>query len=177
VGEGETIGSSGVDFLDLSKKIVTGAPFGIGNCYGLILLWNGKGSLPKGVDPWNYGGGWLKGDKKFEGEKSLIPITSNQTEPGLVPWGSGKYYSETYYPGDLFKSLTEGKRETRNPKFGDLCLFWRGSFITHAAIVLGNSRSGEVYILQKVNAFAPYAVTTVNQRYISTFGTPYYYGK
>lgn len=45
------------------------------------------------------------------------------------------------------------------------------------AIVLGKNENGGVYVLQKLNAAEPYAVTLIDHPRVAEFGTPVYYNR
>jgi hypothetical protein len=77
--------------------------------------------------------------------------------------------------GGLFAALTKGRKQTKNPAFGAIALFYDkdNTEIDHAAVVLGRSQKGEVYLVQKINASRPYGVSSVNHPLIRPWDPVY----
>ncbi len=182
---GGTLGGSGVDLMQLpevdedtgrpKKSRIRGYPFGWGNCYGLLGLCRGR-KPPPGVEPQNLGMGWLKGEP-FTGS----PETALPDRPGtqVLPERAGGKPAFICPEGGLLGDLTKGRNETKQPRFGAIGLFRRNDLedkgIRHGAFVLGRSRNGTVYLLQKLDSAAPYTVSPADHPYLKEFGVPTYY--
>lgn len=57
--------------------------------------------------------------------------------------------------------FTGGREKTDRPNYGAIALFYRDEVVCHAAIVLGRSNAGEVFVIQKMNNAQPYTVSKI----------------
>ena len=161
------------------KKPLHGFPFGWGNCYGFVGLF--RGVKPReGHPPQNLFLGPLKGEGFWSADPDRAPAEagfypSDRPYPKEIggPWGA------IVPEGGLGRLLTGGMERTRQPTFGSVALFRRDDDMgfRHAAIVLGRSKEGTVYVIQKLNQAAPYAISPVNHPLLQDFGSPIYYSR
>lgn len=169
-----TIGSAQIDLMRRTvfgddgrvkqEALKSGAAFGSGNCFGFVGLWLGKVS-PAPVPEREYGMAGLDSEPVIagKGHKPGINQVGTATEPRVV---------EVPKEG-LLAFLKQGRKPVTDPRFGALALFETSKKeIRHAGIVLGRSRRGKVYILQKLNPGSPYAISTVDHPYFEWEGDP-----
>lgn len=174
--DAKTFGECGVDpavgkIADEAKGTIViwnGYVWGMGQCYGFVGVYVGV-EPPKGVTPKHFSLYPIKGEPSFPGAEG----TPGKSEATNIPAIGGLVGS--YSPKEGLENFFKGKGATDRPTFGDIAVFRRDKEITHAAIVVGVSRSGVVYILQKMNQCHPYSVSNVTSESLQEFGKPEYY--
>ena len=151
---------------------------GFSNCYVCAAQCAGSLNLCFGrqVDPWNIMLAETAPNTRIAGHSQTIraPGVYRPSAKTVPP----ELNAIVYAPEGGIEHLLIGKRTpTKRPSLGAIAMFSNndGQF-THAAFVLGRSRQGRVYILQKLNQCQAYYISTVQwaveQR---RFGTPSYY--
>ena len=130
--------------------------------------------LPADVDPPNLSMGWLDTEKfGAPGEKN-----PRMTTITLVLAGHVTNVCEYIPTGGLYDFLTRGRKKVNTPSFGAVAIFKRGPDTVHAAITLGKSSSGQVYVLQRLNFREPIVITTLNDPVLAGYpNPPLYYAK
>jgi RHS repeat-associated protein len=132
--------------------------FGYGNCYAFAAAMLGI-ELPGEVSDVMLGG--------TEADFGIIDagtaLKSDFLRPGVYerPAENGVVYVPN---AGVTQTLVGNGEPTEVPEFGDLVLFGQPAYV-HAAIVLGISQSGEIYIIQKLNEGKPIAITTIPAPY------------
>jgi hypothetical protein len=182
IPKGKTLGTSGIDLMQMLeydergrivKSPLGGYFYGGGNCYGFVGLFLGV-KPPKDILPRNMGLGPLKSETEIASfGKDQLP------EKPTVLYGKeqvGGKHGYVYPEGGLWALLTKGRATTKAPNFGAVAVFGRDKKgISHAAIVLGRSQKGDVYVLQKLNMNAPCTVSKATHPYLQGYGKPTYY--
>ncbi|MCZ2341591.1 MAG: hypothetical protein LC104_07310 [Bacteroidales bacterium] len=184
VPQGKTVGNSGVNWLQGNSfgddgQQLTGKyssnKFGWQNCYGFVGLAIGV-ELPNGATAYDFGMAALTSE----------PVAGAIDDEARVYNPFQQYLPDPRYDSvrtlvpemGLIKTLTGGGMKSDTPSFGAVALFKQSTNkYAHAAIVLGKNENGGVYVLQKLNAAEPYAVTLIDHPRVAVFGTPEYYAR
>jgi hypothetical protein len=183
IPKGKTLGTSGIDLMQtleesdsgrIVKTPISGYPFGWGNCYGFVGLFLGV-EPPKDIAPQNVGVGSLRDEKEIAGFGSdELPEKPTVLYSKEMAGGKSGY---VYPEGGLWSLLTKGREKTNAPNFGAIAVFQLDDKkgVRHAAIVLGRSQKGDVYVLQKLNQACPCTVSKATHPLLKGYGDPTYY--
>ncbi len=183
VPKGKTVGNCEVDWFQTNeldpatasfkKRAYSSILFGYGNCYGFAALMLDY-PLPEGGSPEQFQLRPLKGDGV-----AGIPANRPQTENPLKDPRDKRFdgVRVVVSEGGIFKTLTGGMKPTNKPGFGAIALFSRDDEISHAGVVLGRNRKGDIMIIQKLNDSRACGISSVTHPAVSHYGEPAFYQK